>query len=63
MKSNDINIIKQFFDITDELYKNKIILDYNLEPELHKFVRAYANKYNDALLYFMNQISYNELSK
>lgn len=61
-KRSYINFI-HWDTIYSHVKKNKIILDYNIEPELHKFIRAYANKYNDSLLYFMNQISYNELSK
>jgi hypothetical protein len=47
--------------IYSHVKKNRIILDYNVEPELHKFVRAFSNKYNEELLSCMDKISYDML--
>lgn len=44
--------------IYSHVKNNKVIIDYNKEPELHKFVRAYVIKYNEALLYYMHQVNY-----
>ena len=47
--------------IYSHVKKNRIILDYGLEPELHKFVRIFSNKYNEELLLCMDKITFDML--
>ena len=46
--------------IYSHIKSNKVVIDYNKEPELHKFVRAFITRYNEALIYFMNQVHYSD---
>ncbi|QKF93500.1 hypothetical protein QKU48_gp0042 [Fadolivirus algeromassiliense] len=47
--------------IYSHIKKTKIIVDYNLEQELHRFIRLFIQKYNDHVLNYMKQISLNDL--
>lgn len=47
--------------IYSHVKKIKVIIDYNKEPELHKFVRAYVSKYNEELLLNMNKLEYSDI--
>ena len=47
--------------IFSHVKKNKVIMHYKSNHELHKFIRSYITKYNDEILYYMEQISFNDL--
>ena len=47
--------------VYSHIKKNKIIIEYDKEKELHKFIRAFIIKYNDKLLDYMKKIKYDEL--
>lgn len=49
--------------IFSHVKQNKIVMQYNSNPELHKFIRTFITKYNDTLLCYMDQINYNDLMK
>jgi len=47
--------------IFSHVKKNKVIMQYKSNYELQKFIRSFIIKYNDNLLYYMDQISYDNL--
>lgn len=55
------------FKYWDTIYSHvkntQIILHYDNNHELHKFVRVYIDKFNEALLYYMDKMTNSELIK
>ena len=47
--------------IFSHVKKNKVIMQYKSNYELQKFIRSFIIKYNDNLLYYMDQLSYDDL--
>lgn len=46
--------------IFSHIKNDKIIMKYEVNQELHKFIRAFITRYNHSLVDYMNMIDYNE---
>ena len=61
-ENRSFNNFMHWETIYSHVKKTKIIIHYDKEQELLKFVRTYVNKYNQQLIQFINKINFDDLT-